>query len=66
MTRLINMCNKKRDEINDKVLDAKNEYQNKEAEFKQRKNKIREIKANIDALRAEYEDSKDDLANIKV
>jgi hypothetical protein len=66
MTKLINNCNSKPDDINDKVLDVKNEYQNKEAEYKQRKNKIKEIVQNIDALKAEYEDSKEDLANIKV
>ena len=66
MTKQINACNSKREEVNDKIVDAKNEYQNKEAEYKQRKSKIKELKANIDALRSEYEDSKEDLANIKV
>jgi hypothetical protein len=44
----------------------KNEYQTKENEIKTHKSKLKDLQLNIDALKTEYEEAKNDLADIKV
>ena len=62
----MNTCNSKNEELKEKVNDCKNDYQNKEHEFKQRKSKIEELQLAIDALKTEHEESQEELIGIKV
>jgi hypothetical protein len=50
----------------DKIAEAKVEYQNRETECKQMKTRINELKASIEAMKIEYDESKDILADLVV
>jgi hypothetical protein len=56
----------KSNECSEKVSDIKADYQNKENESKQLKSRMNELKTSIEAMKLEYEESKDNLAELVV
>lgn len=53
-------------DCNEKIAEIVGDYKNRESEFKNHKNKLKELERSIEALMAEYEEAKSQNENNKV
>lgn len=56
----------KLDDLNDKLNEYKQDYVNKENEFKTHKIKLKEIEKSVEMLKAQYDEAKPELTTIRV